>query len=1446
MCEYLKVRVKKWVIENRDDAQEPMLLPKDAPDVPLVHCCTNQPTQFPKSGARDDRWGQMADLWQTHDRLYRSPRKPYREKPLEWEAYQQNLLRADQLLEAGEAYDAEFKKAVSDANDAADKLKPPPPSSELEVYSLASAEQRGRLPSKQELEKLLLPPPGGAPGAPGDVAPPKPPATAEKTASAPAGAPAAGAAKEPAKEPAAAKPPAPAPRPDYLPAAAAAWNKALTNHEKADLKKLLDFVSNAKGQPGVAGVPLKADVVEVQFLRMLDRYLDSEVWRTRPELVGRGLAARQLAEQVMASPDLVAQYWIHDFVAAADNDRRLAEDWLYVGSPDALDQAKTLWESAAGADGSGGTYGKAKKLAETVSKALDARDWAWTEAPYLAQCLLARLAVGNPDAAELQSLHDLLDNLRELDRLLQDTKTWPANLSAEGQTAGRAGAEAAEKWQDDLAKATASLNFSMYRLSHLWSDEAGAFRDAASDAHTLRRIATLLALPLVNGDDRKTLRDKYLRIMFAEQKLPEDQNLETGKKTTSESAASEDWHARLDRWEKIDAHAEHPALALLKLGALDPPANSRENLARQGETARQLLRELSDKTRNLVQDSRDVLAKSSQQSAATVRQGCCNAERRLRASAALYAGRAALDPDYDPIAELRRFDLHEMLLWQARRTLDDFWGPKPGGDKSYFEIVANAYLADAAAVEGHALGWPAAGLSATVALHEDLDKLKTAAKKAVQPRVDQENPPVDSQGAGLVQSMEFDVSSGLPNGEAAAYLEYSSGTLAADLEARSLDNDKIWRRTAVHVPPIETPRLAKYRIEKNWDQDSHGRAVAFYRGHVRSVDFFPIRPGGVEIVYVPQPPRPAKIHVFDEARQRTRFMFIFDCSGSMGEPISKTDTRSKISVARGALCDVLNALAANEGACQAGVIAYGHRVWENNGFYTEFKKGELLTHDPVTKKLVPANNIQPPAAALALSQIDPDTDIEVFNNLPGGAIAPLTEKRVEAIKRRLYTLDPTGMTPLYRSIRIAIDELNRDDDMNKDSEPVQKQIVVLTDGANEQHHVQDTCEQLRAVLDLPQNRHTRVGMVGFQIDTLTAEEKAAYEEMKRVLDDPARGRRVEFFDAPNPKHLLLALRKLVGDRRYEVRRKESTTPVCEPLELKKTFDFLPRTPEWFTVRLFDASQLEPSYDSTLHAPTDTAPTLAEALVRLEGGEGLELYYRGEAGKLVHKRFDHDPDLPVRGLPQRIADPADAEHTCWIAAHLPKRRENDDVEFYVSVQNDKEELFSRRPVEAWIEIAPQYLGGLAPPADASAPRKYVFVNKSFADDKPVPVLQCVVPRWPKQCDYAQITLWCKFDETKPDPVPLRDLKTYRNSDAPDVSFDYEIERGQPKIVINERHHGDADIYRLKLKLSPAQGRSRRFAGGSIPTPGWSATSSIWTATRPTTWRTSNSSSPRGRA
>ncbi len=311
---------------------------------------------------------------------------------------------------------------------------------------------------------------------------------------------------------------------------------------------MLDFVDAADVQPAVGGRDgsLKADVVEVQFLRMLAAWLDAKVW-DRPDLVGRALAARQAAEGAVAAPDLLAQYWIGKLVDAADADRRLAEDKLYVGSPDALKQAECLWEGVAA--GEGGKYGQAIRRAAELSKALAARDRALVEGPYLAQCLLARLEVGKPDAADLRTL---LDSTRKLAMLLENTPEADK-----------------DQFPAELPQATAAVEESLKKLAAAYGDEYYDLRTAAADAHTLRRIVALLSLPLVTGGERNALRGKALDIIAA-QHASAAANA-AGKAPHETSDLGSEWLARLEQWEKS---GEHPALDASRTSAATEPGET--------------------------------------------------------------------------------------------------------------------------------------------------------------------------------------------------------------------------------------------------------------------------------------------------------------------------------------------------------------------------------------------------------------------------------------------------------------------------------------------------------------------------------------------------------------------------------------------------------------------------------------------------------------------------------------------------------------------------------------------------------------------------------------------------------------------------------------------------------------------------------------------------------
>jgi hypothetical protein len=352
--------------------------------------------------------------------------------------------------------------------------------------------------------------------------------------------------------------------------------------------------------------------------------------------------------------------------------------------------------------------------------------------------------------------------------------------------------------------------------------------------------------------------------------------------------------------------------------------------------------------------------------------------------------------------------------------------------------------------------------------------------------------------------------------------------------------------------------------------------------------------------------------------------------------------------------------------------------------------------------------------------------------------------------------------------------------LDADRQAEQKQIIVLTDGVNEQKHpeLRNTCQQLREKLNLDGNRRIRLDIVGVQIVAggLSAEEKKEYDEMMSLVAELQQAGRGRYFDAGDLDGLLSALRKTLSLSKYEVLRAKSLSRVAAPLELNRVCEIKPLSPGPFRVQLLDA----------------TRPASADVV--LEGGEWLELTLRQNPWGLIHKRYDRE----IRDFGDRIPDPLHPERSYWIGAHLPKWQAG-GVEFYVSIQNGDAAEFSPRPCEAWVEITP-----VPRPAGANELQKYVFYDLSFQADKPVPVLRYLAPRWPKQAEEADIEVWCKYRPTPAEEVRLGKFKQYRCAEAPDVRFDVATVRGTgtegaTKIVINEWHPKGADLYRLKLDL-----------------------------------------------
>jgi Mg-chelatase subunit ChlD len=1371
---YLRAYVGQWVTENRDDVQEPMLLP-DGADFPVVFQHPSKRTTIPTPGAPDPRWKQIGLLWKKHAELSRTV--PYRSRPLAWEAFQQKLLRLEQLVEAGKAYEAEYSAAEKQAESLAAALAHDPIAGDVAAYSLPLASRFRAWPAAAQLAGLPAP----------WRQPPKKPA--EKPQAKPAGKPA----EKPAEKPAPVSAGGPGQPYSYLAASAASWDWLLADPSHvAWLPAALKFVDGGEQPPA-------HDLVEVHFLRMLAEHLDPPLWKTALERVHRALLARQVVEQAAAPEDPRVLYWAEPLVDQADQARRSAEDRLFVGSPAVLNEADGFWEKAIGEDGKGGEYRRAIDRAGEVAAAFQVRDRAWAELPYLAQWILARQETASADAQLRTAIDDTGRLAAQLDAHLAD-RQWPPEAAA-----------LATRLDGELQAL----------LNRRFQSECTELKTAGEDKETLRRIAAVLAVPLLSGYDRNQLRNKYLSIAGRITAAHTKYEVAVTEEALVENAAAK--QARQQAVDRLQAWEEHPLVLMLESagvagvspadvaptkGAAQPGATpgqraklSEESLltrlARQEADVRRRLSGLPESAQKCLEDTAKRLEAKGEQppKPADVRAGDSMADRLTRAAAAfLDAGvRARLrgKPDIEPADWLRRLDLHYLMLWQGSRTADDFWGPAQGrgpeGATSYFAPVARAYGESAEKLRQGVSRWKAA-----------VDQLAQAARQGVQPTVEPKWKYVfvDQQDQAVRHEVSVMIPPGVPPGTAAVYLQDSEGLLPLWGEKR-----QPLRRMSIAVTPQGSPPTAKYSIPNNprlGAQQAHRlQAVALYRGHVRTDDFYVSPATGLDIEYArPDYPKPT-IVVRGEERQTTAVMFILDCSGSMDEPVTirrketvggtvtvEPEQTTRLNLARDALKDILRGLTGRENPFDVGLIVYGHRVgWDPDA-----------PQRPVILNPQPPPPFVPRPAKWA--QIYPYNDVELVQPL-----GRFTQNELKEVTGKLAGLYGMGETPLYLSIIKAIEHLRREAGAG------QRRIVVITDGVNYQSGGDKRSGgDVERELNKPGNEGIRLDVVGLNLDPERVEADLSRQETKRRYDElkALAEKKGKFYYTSDRDALVEALRRSLALSQYVVEALPSKRPVSPELELNTPYVFErpPAQPTDYLVRLTDPD----------HA--------AESRVTVEGGEALELFLPKERGghRLVYhpytKALRDPPEWPPK---EKIPAPQDPEkRSFYVAAHEPRRKGTaaESAEFYVSVQNADAEQFSPRPQEAWIQIRPVVSAATA------GVMEYAFYDMRFLSGCPVPVLTCLAPQWPEAAKEAEIQVWCKLQQTPPEvklPVSSFRQRKPRLDEAPQVSFEIETEGGSGKplrVVVTERHPAGSNLYSVKVEMQPAPGRIVRRYIGSV--------------------------------
>jgi len=973
-----------------------------------------------------------------------------------------------------------------------------------------------------------------------------------------------------------------------------------------------------------------------------------------------------------------------------------------------------------------------------------------------------------------------------------------------------------------LRRAVADLNESLEGLENAFYDEYNELGDAGEDPQTLKALTTVLSVPLVTGRERYELREKQLRIL---RKITSSGTMfgaagadKSPKPTGQQKQLDEPAKQYLDRlkpwWD------EHPAIAILsraklaeqrapgskaeRRGSVTTPEpddtssessyeDQRANLAAQGGEVRRLLASASSEAQSYLAATEKILKSEEKSRKSATREGYSRADRLVRAAAPLLGDRPLTDWKIDPAHLLRALDLHYLLLWQAERALTDFWGPKPGTQTPYFEIVANDYLKSARELCKIDASVPGGEVATLLKIRTE------AAQQCIRPLDTPGKGPetifIDELEGPAPHGFSVAVSAGLPKGQAALYLRgrAEKQLLPLLLEQAPQPPSELRRMSLPVSGESAVSDTPPYLVPVSDLPQSQLQAVALYRGHLRTAGFSVQPAEGWEVEWVQPDYPPPTIVVYGQAKQRNSIVFIFDCSGSMGVKVLRHEkSPTRLEVARGALETLLQRLLPPPGRDPAenpysiGLWIYGHRVgWKDPN------SDQMIVWDAQRRKFVP----KPPHVT-----IHPSEDVEQI-------LAPgrFTQAEFNIVKRQLESIHHLGETPLYLAIIRAIDDLSAATVKAGDK----RHIIAITDGKNEQTIGGDVNKRMflndvKTALGRPGNNDIRLDIVGFAIET-------KYEMEFKGLANHTGGK---FFPARDPSSLLAALEKLLGMSQYEVLTiPDERSVTFSPLPLNVTCTKIDKPtdrPVPYLVRLTDEQR-----------PAQTE-------VVLEGAEAIELYLERDIrlGKrqLVHHRYDKGLLAKCDNIP---AVWEGGNHALFVGAHLPDW-DGHAARFFISVQNADAKQFCPRPKEVWIRVKP-----VLPATHQQVDTLYtfydaVYYDEEFLPERPVPMLTCLAPNWPKDAKDAKIEFACKYVETQPDAtVTVRGLRQQdpRIDDLRNVRFNIETKRGDTslkpyRVVITEHHTGGSELGTLKIEILPPVGSpsAQRIVRRYIPKTG----------------------------
>jgi hypothetical protein len=1157
---------------------------------------------------------------------------------------------------------------------------------------------------------------------------------------------------------------------------------------------------------------LPQPLAEGQFLTLMERYQLVPLWEATA-IPQRALRLQHAARKLDAPPnrngilgDERAHYWVQADLELADARRREAEDRFLSGvNPD-----DPLLEELFTTVG----YERAERDLDSIAEGMARRDEAWARVVYWAQWLTRPQRFADDQDSANQQINDhllpLIEVLRELDEVLERrTPDWQL---ADGRGEGR-GDEATPRWSSSHLLEILGRRLESMK-SYCDQETRRLLQARADDTRVGRDIEEWLSLPLCTWDQRGALAEKRQQILDERRRSFQPAAAGPARSSDRRSASSRRGNeapSAQDEGEVGDLHPRrmatawnaHPVVLALQLVESASRAGADEHQEGNGSGPGARLRherpleyaeELGVKVRRRLRMlarheyiyglservTREVVREDSPEDAREETreetrektpiedgeslsgsdwevswQACCRAAARIRAAAPLHFPA----PSDDPVHRLRRRDLQQLLIWNARRALNDSWGSAGSTTVPFFATVAESYLQGAERV-----------IPPSPEVRHQLDQLigslrarRLAVEQALTVTASDILLVDEASDTETRMHVRLGPTSHLtptlfPSGELISFL--------SDEQGRFPETTRVTATREIASSAGEEVASFDFRLPGATlvDRGPRLEAIATFRGNEYRAPLL-LRLVGGRLVQVELPAESAsRVTLQGPRRVRASIQFILDCSQSMSEPewvevpgTSAGQEKPRIDVAREALESLLRQLATEEDH-RVGVRFFGHRVG-----WSVVESGRLLRQTRYVHEIPEG--------------LQPYEDVELV--LPLGRF---DESALGRVLRPLRSIRPWGETPLYLSMIEAVEDFSRDGLEGKQT------LVVITDGLNYQFNPPlEKAKSATDVLNSLANQDVTIFIVGFGIPP---EEQARAQAEFSMIAEATGG---EYLPATNASLFLRSLQSLLRPSQFELFHDEGdfvgSADVNESLEVQPT----PPVPQRYHV----------TYEG-LSASLD-----------LRGGERVQLQVSPDGSSLESSRVGSPR------FPQQEFSTATHERTGVRAfAHRPVREEH-GVRFTISLQRDDSRYFSR-PAEVWGEIRPIFPAGTSPSESADAAYFFfdsvfdedqpVPVVHWFAEQWPAEAPRAEIRIWCRPDHAADVE----------DTVPLLTVANqvpeqgtgFTRSAVPRLSFQARVissaESGdRHRVVVVERHADrDSEVGDWRIDLQPSPRRIER--------------------------------------